>query len=67
MVPIESRADQSDCNAYHHLEAVTISKQIELQEKTKKDSESLFQNQLIAATQNLLQIFAQELQAFEIT
>jgi hypothetical protein len=25
--PIESRPDQSDCDAYPHLEAVTISKQ----------------------------------------
>jgi hypothetical protein len=31
MAPIESRPDQSDCDAYLHLEAVTISKQIELE------------------------------------
>jgi hypothetical protein len=31
MAPIESRPDQSDCDAYPHLEAVTISKQIELE------------------------------------
>jgi hypothetical protein len=31
MAPIESRPDQSDCNTYPHLEAVTISKQIELE------------------------------------
>jgi hypothetical protein len=47
-----------------HLKAVTISKGIELQ--GKRDSESLFQNQSFAATQNLLRLFIQELQAFEI-
>jgi hypothetical protein len=66
IAPIESRPDQSDCDAYPHLEAVTISKRIELQKQNKKDSEGFFQNQLIAATQNLLQLFVQELQAFEI-
>jgi hypothetical protein len=33
-----------------HLEAVTISKRIELQQKNKKDSESLFRDKSIAAT-----------------
>jgi hypothetical protein len=31
MAPIESSPDQSDCDAYTHLEAVAISKQIELE------------------------------------
>jgi hypothetical protein len=31
MPPIESRPDQSDCNAYPHLEAVAVSKQIALE------------------------------------
>jgi hypothetical protein len=31
MAPIESRPDQSDCDAYPHLEAVAISKRIELE------------------------------------
>jgi hypothetical protein len=31
MAPIESRPDQSDCDAYPHLEAVTVSKLIELE------------------------------------
>jgi hypothetical protein len=30
MAPIESRPDQSDCDAYPHIEAVAVSKQIEL-------------------------------------
>ena len=32
MAPIESRPDQSDCDAYPHLEAVTVSKRIELED-----------------------------------
>jgi hypothetical protein len=31
MAPIGSRSDQSDCDAYPHLEAVAVSKQIELE------------------------------------
>ena len=31
MAPIESRPDQSDCDAYPHLEAVAVSKRIELE------------------------------------
>jgi hypothetical protein len=31
MAPIESRPDQSNCDAYPHLEAVAVSKQIELE------------------------------------
>jgi hypothetical protein len=31
MAPIESRPDQSDCDAYSHLEAVAVSKRIELE------------------------------------
>ena len=30
MAPVESRPKQSDCDAYPHLEAVAVSKQIEL-------------------------------------
>jgi hypothetical protein len=31
MAPIVSRPDQSDCDAYSHLEAVAVSKRIELE------------------------------------
>jgi hypothetical protein len=31
MAPIESRPDQSDCETYPHLEAVTVSEQIKLE------------------------------------